>query len=78
MNWKALLEGITAAAIGGAGTATVVIADGKITDPVLIGKIMGAGALIGVGGYFKKNALKYKPKPKPQQSDPPPDPGPQG
>lgn len=76
MNWKAFLEGIAAAAIGGAATGgATAISDGTI-HPKQVGAAAAAGAIIGIAAYFKQSPLKKKPKP--QQSDPPPDPGPQG
>lgn len=76
MNWKLLLEGAAAAALGGAINQVALVPDGA--SPAITIKIVGAGALIGLFGYLKKNARKDKPpEPQPQQSDPPPDPGPQ-
>lgn len=76
MNWKALFEGLAAAAIGGAATgAATAVQDGPI-NAKQVGAAALAGAIVTVAGYFKQNAIK--PKPQPQQSDPPPDPGPQG
>lgn len=76
MNWKAFLEGVAAAAIGGAATgATAALQDGQLTAKQ-IGASVAVGAIVGISGYFKTNALKKKPQP--QQSEPPPDPGPQG
>jgi len=80
VNWKAFLEGVAAAAIGGAATgATAALQDGQLTAKQ-IGASVAVGAIVGISGYFKTNALKKKPKPQPQpmQSEPPPDPGPQG
>ena len=76
MNWKAFLEGVAAAAIGGAATgATAALQDGQLTAKQ-IGASVAVGAIVGISGYFKTNALKKKQRP--QQSEPPPDPGPQG
>jgi len=76
MNWKALFEGLAAAAIGGAATGgATALGDGPVSIKH-IGAAAAAGALVGISAYFKQNALK--PKPQPQQADPPPDPGPQG
>ena len=75
MNWKAFLEGVAAAAIGGAATgATAALQDGQLTAKQ-IGASVAVGAIVGISGYFKTNALKKKPQP--QQSEPQPDPGPQ-
>ena len=78
MNWKAFLEGVAAAAIGGAATgATAALQDGQLTAKQ-IGASVAVGAIVGISGYFKTNALKKKPQPQQSQSEPPPDPGPQG
>lgn len=77
MNWKLLLEGVAAAAIGGAINNVSLVPEGASPEVTL--KIVGAGAVIGLFGYLKKNARKPdRPNPQPQQSEPPPDPGPQG
>ena len=78
MSWRALFEGVAAAAIGGAATgATAALQDGQLTAKQ-IGASVAVGAIVGVAGYLKQSPLKKKPKPQPQQSEPPPDPGPQG
>ena len=77
MNWRLLIEGAAAAALGGAVNQVALVPDGASTTLTL--KIVGAGAVIGLFGYLKKNARKPdRPPPPPEpQADPPPDPGPQ-
>lgn len=73
-NWKLFLEGLAAAAIGGAVNHLLLIPDGATPETTMKG--LAIGALIGVLGYLKTNARQAKAAPL-RQSDPPPDPGPQ-
>lgn len=63
MNWKVWLQGLAAAAIGGAATGTtqVMSTTGSVNKGTAV--VAGIGALIGALGYLVKSPLQVQPPP---------------
>lgn len=67
MNWKALLESLAVAAIGGAATGGAHALSEGTANPKAIGASAGAGALLAVAALFRHVPTEPKPEPRPRQ-----------